>query len=179
MPVDPIERLAANARRRSEQTLQKAQDAISVMAARGDAILSRDLRRTPMSHARGSIRSPSCANGSRNCARPRQRGHPVPPQPAGRALTRSSTDCTWPTNASVNYETTTSGFGERSSSYTGNSVTAGRHEAARQRHLATKRCPGDTAHRQRKVEINSATMVSPRGAVTGFGGFAGQADSEH
>jgi hypothetical protein len=38
MPVDPIERLAANARRRSEQTLQKAQDAISVMAARGDAI---------------------------------------------------------------------------------------------------------------------------------------------
>jgi len=28
MPVDPIERLAANARRRSEQTLQKAQDAI-------------------------------------------------------------------------------------------------------------------------------------------------------
>ena len=38
MPVDPIERLAANARRRSEQTLQKAQDAITVMAARGDAI---------------------------------------------------------------------------------------------------------------------------------------------
>ena len=38
MPVDPIERLAANARRRSEHTLQKAQDAITVMAARGDAI---------------------------------------------------------------------------------------------------------------------------------------------
>jgi predicted nucleic acid-binding Zn-ribbon protein len=38
MPVDPIERLAANARRRSEQTLQKAQDAITAMAARGDAI---------------------------------------------------------------------------------------------------------------------------------------------
>lgn len=31
MPVDPIERLAANARRRSEQTLQKARDAIAVM----------------------------------------------------------------------------------------------------------------------------------------------------
>jgi len=38
MPVDPIERLAANARRRSEQTLRKAQDAITAMAARGDAI---------------------------------------------------------------------------------------------------------------------------------------------
>jgi len=38
MPVDPIQRLAANMRRRSEQTLQKRQDAITVMAARGDAI---------------------------------------------------------------------------------------------------------------------------------------------
>ena len=38
MPVDPIERLTANARRRSEQTLQKAQDALTAMAARGDAV---------------------------------------------------------------------------------------------------------------------------------------------
>jgi predicted nucleic acid-binding Zn-ribbon protein len=38
MSVDPIERLTANARRRSEQTLQKAQDALTAMAARGDAV---------------------------------------------------------------------------------------------------------------------------------------------
>jgi predicted nucleic acid-binding Zn-ribbon protein len=38
MLVDQIERLAANARRRSEQTLQKAQDAITAMAARGDTV---------------------------------------------------------------------------------------------------------------------------------------------
>lgn len=38
MPVDPIERLAASARRRSEQTLQKAQNALTAMAARGDAV---------------------------------------------------------------------------------------------------------------------------------------------
>lgn len=38
MPVDPIERLTANARRRSEQTLQKAQNAITAMAARGDDV---------------------------------------------------------------------------------------------------------------------------------------------
>ena len=158
MPVDPIERLAANARRRSEQTLQKAQDAITVMAARGDAITVARLAKNARSHARGSIRSPSYANGSSNCARRRQRGHPVPPQPAGRASTRSSTACTWPTSASVNYETRTSSYGERSSSCTGNSGTAGRHETARQRQLSTQRCPGDTAHRQRKVEITAAVV---------------------
>jgi hypothetical protein len=38
MSVDPIERLTANARRRSEQTLQKAQDALTAMAARGEAV---------------------------------------------------------------------------------------------------------------------------------------------
>ncbi len=38
MSVDPIERLTANARRRSEQTLQKAQEALTAMAARGDAV---------------------------------------------------------------------------------------------------------------------------------------------
>ena len=71
---------------------------------------------------------------------------------------RSSTACTWPTSASVNYETRTSSYGERSSSCTGNSGTAGRHEAARQRHLSTRRCPGNTAHRQRKVEITAAIV---------------------
>lgn len=38
MPVDPIERLTANARRRSEQTLQRAQDTLAAMAARGDTV---------------------------------------------------------------------------------------------------------------------------------------------
>ncbi len=45
MPVEPIERLAANARRRSEQTLQKAQAAIAAMAASGDAITVASLAR--------------------------------------------------------------------------------------------------------------------------------------
>jgi hypothetical protein len=38
MPVDPIERLRANVRRRSEQTLQRAQDPLAAMAARGDTV---------------------------------------------------------------------------------------------------------------------------------------------
>ena len=38
MPADQIERLTANARRRSEETLQKAQHAITAMAARGDTV---------------------------------------------------------------------------------------------------------------------------------------------
>jgi predicted nucleic acid-binding Zn-ribbon protein len=38
MPVDQIERLTAIARRRSEQTLQRAQDALTAMAARGDTV---------------------------------------------------------------------------------------------------------------------------------------------
>lgn len=38
MPVDPIERLTANARRRSEQTLRRAQDTLAAMAARGDTV---------------------------------------------------------------------------------------------------------------------------------------------
>jgi Family of unknown function (DUF6262) len=38
MSVDQIDQLTANARRRSELTLQKAQDAITAMAARGDAV---------------------------------------------------------------------------------------------------------------------------------------------
>lgn len=46
MSVDPIERLTANARRRSEQTLQKAQDALTAMAARGDAVTVASLAQT-------------------------------------------------------------------------------------------------------------------------------------
>ena len=38
MLVDQIERLTAIARRRSEQTLQRAQDALTAMAARGDTV---------------------------------------------------------------------------------------------------------------------------------------------
>lgn len=38
MPADQVERLTANARRRSEQTLQKAQDALAAIAASGGAI---------------------------------------------------------------------------------------------------------------------------------------------
>ena len=38
MPADQVERLTANARRRSEQTMHKAQDALAAMAARGGAI---------------------------------------------------------------------------------------------------------------------------------------------
>ena len=38
MSVDQIERLTANARRRSEQTLQRAQDTLTAMVARGDTI---------------------------------------------------------------------------------------------------------------------------------------------
>jgi Family of unknown function (DUF6262) len=38
MPADQVARLTANARRRSEQTRQKAQDALAAMAARGGAI---------------------------------------------------------------------------------------------------------------------------------------------
>ncbi len=38
MPADQIERLTANARRRSEQTSRKAQNALAAMAARGDGI---------------------------------------------------------------------------------------------------------------------------------------------
>lgn len=38
MPGDPAERLRANARHRSEQTLQRAQDTLTAMAARGDTV---------------------------------------------------------------------------------------------------------------------------------------------
>ena len=38
MSVDQIERLTANARRRSEQTLQRAQNTLTAMAARGDTV---------------------------------------------------------------------------------------------------------------------------------------------
>ena len=38
MSVDQIDRLTANARRRSEQTLQRAQDTLNAMVARGDTI---------------------------------------------------------------------------------------------------------------------------------------------
>lgn len=38
MPGEPVERLRANARRRSEQTLRRAQDALTAMVARGDTI---------------------------------------------------------------------------------------------------------------------------------------------
>ena len=38
MPGDSIQRLRANARRRSEQTLQRAQDTLTAMAARGEAV---------------------------------------------------------------------------------------------------------------------------------------------
>lgn len=38
MPADQVERLTANARRRSEQTQQKAADALAAMATRGGTI---------------------------------------------------------------------------------------------------------------------------------------------
>jgi hypothetical protein len=38
MPADQVERLTANARRRSVLTMQKAQDALAAMAARGGVI---------------------------------------------------------------------------------------------------------------------------------------------
>lgn len=38
MPGEPVERLRANARRRSEQTLRRAQDTLTAMVARGDTI---------------------------------------------------------------------------------------------------------------------------------------------
>lgn len=38
MSVDQIERLTANARRRSEQTMQKAQDTLTAMAANGETV---------------------------------------------------------------------------------------------------------------------------------------------
>ena len=43
MPADQVERLTANARRRSVLTMQKAQDALAAMAARGGAITIADL----------------------------------------------------------------------------------------------------------------------------------------
>lgn len=38
MPGDPVERLRANARRRAEQTVQRAYDTLAAMTARGDTI---------------------------------------------------------------------------------------------------------------------------------------------
>ena len=38
MPVDPIQRLKANARRRSQETLQRAENTLTAMAARGDTV---------------------------------------------------------------------------------------------------------------------------------------------
>lgn len=38
MPVEQIERLTANARRRSQQTMQRAQETLTAMATRGDAL---------------------------------------------------------------------------------------------------------------------------------------------
>jgi len=38
MPADQVERLTANARRRSEETLRRAQDALTAMTARGDTV---------------------------------------------------------------------------------------------------------------------------------------------
>lgn len=38
MPGDRVERLRANARRRSEQTLQRAQDTLTAMATRGEVV---------------------------------------------------------------------------------------------------------------------------------------------
>lgn len=38
MSVEQIERLTANARRRSEQTMQRAQETLTAMAARGDTV---------------------------------------------------------------------------------------------------------------------------------------------
>jgi predicted nucleic acid-binding Zn-ribbon protein len=46
MPVDQVERLILNARRRSEQTLQKAQDALTAMTARGDTVTVASLAKT-------------------------------------------------------------------------------------------------------------------------------------
>lgn len=38
MPVEQIERLTANAQRRSQQTMQRAQETLTAMATRGDAL---------------------------------------------------------------------------------------------------------------------------------------------
>lgn len=38
MPDEPVERLRVNARRRSEQTLRRAQDTLTAMVAHGDTI---------------------------------------------------------------------------------------------------------------------------------------------
>jgi hypothetical protein len=38
MPFDPIQRLKSNAQRRSDLTLQRAQDTLIAMAARGDTV---------------------------------------------------------------------------------------------------------------------------------------------
>lgn len=46
MSVDQVERLTANARRRSEQTLQRAQDTLTAMAARGDTVTVAGLARS-------------------------------------------------------------------------------------------------------------------------------------
>ncbi|HEX5349627.1 MAG TPA: DUF6262 family protein [Pseudonocardiaceae bacterium] len=46
MSVEQIELLTANARRRSEQTLQRAQETITAMAARGDSITVARLAQT-------------------------------------------------------------------------------------------------------------------------------------
>lgn len=46
MSVEQTERLTANARRRSEQTLQRAQETLTAMAARGDAITLAKLAQT-------------------------------------------------------------------------------------------------------------------------------------
>jgi hypothetical protein len=46
MSVEQTERLTANARRRSEQTLQRAQETLTAMAARGDTITVAKLAQT-------------------------------------------------------------------------------------------------------------------------------------
>lgn len=46
MPADHIARLAANARRRSEQTMQKAHDTLTAMAANDEAVTVAGLAKT-------------------------------------------------------------------------------------------------------------------------------------
>ena len=114
MPVDPIERLAANARRRSEQTLQKAQDAITVMAARGDAITVARLAKNAQVSRSWIYTQPELRERIEQL---RQAAPARPPRSA--AASRASLDSlkhrlTSPTSASPNYATRTSSFGERS-----------------------------------------------------------------
>jgi hypothetical protein len=86
MSVEQIERLTANARHRSHQTMQRAHETLTAMATRGDAVTVARLAQSATVHAHGSTPSPNCLNGSNSCARPRLRDHQDPPPQVEPAL---------------------------------------------------------------------------------------------